>query len=58
MEVVANAATTLDCLYGIDKTQRLGFNTNQLTKDWARQVRQAIDKKQSEISSSKATKAT
>ena len=56
LEAVGNA-TTLDRLLSIDKSRRLGFNTNQLTKDQARQVRQAIEKRQSEIAASKATKA-
>ncbi len=56
LEAVGNA-TTLDRLLSIDKSRRLGFNTNQLTKDQARQVRQAIDKRQSEIAASKTTKA-
>ena len=56
LEAIGNA-TTLDRLLSIDKSRRLGFNTNQLTKDQARQVRQAIDKRQSEIAASKATKA-
>jgi hypothetical protein len=50
-------ATTFDRLLSIDKSRRLGFDTNRLTLDQARTIREAIDKRQAELASSGATKA-
>jgi hypothetical protein len=56
LEAIANA-TTSDRLSAIDKSRRLGFDTNRLTLQQARKIRQAIDKRQSEIAATKTTKA-
>ena len=56
LEAVAKA-TTFDRLLSIDKSRRLGFDTNRLTLDQARTIREAIDKRQAELASSDATKA-
>ena len=56
LEAVAKA-TTFDRLLSIDKSRHLGFDTNRLTLDQARTIREAIDKRQAELASTKATKA-
>jgi len=50
-------ATTLERLLSIEKSRHLGFNTDRLTLDQARRIREAIDKKQAELAGSNATKA-
>ena len=56
LEAVAKA-TTFDRLLGIDKSRRLGFDTNRLTLDQARTIREAIDRRQAELARSNAAKA-
>jgi AAA domain len=50
-------ATTTERLLAIDKSRRLGFDTNRLTKDQARRIREAIDERQLELSRVAGTKA-
>jgi hypothetical protein len=56
LEAVAKA-TTFDRLLGIDKSRRLGFDTNRLTLDQARKIREAIDKREVELKGNGSTKA-
>jgi hypothetical protein len=56
LEAIANATST-DRLFAIDKSRRLGYDTNRLTLDQARRIRQAIDKRQSDLNSGKSQKA-
>jgi hypothetical protein len=56
LDAVAKATTT-DRLFAIDKSRRLGFDTNRLTLEQARRIRQAIDKRQTELRSRSTTKA-
>jgi hypothetical protein len=56
LEAVAKA-TSFDRLLGIDKSRRLGFDTNRLTLVQARKIREAIDRRETELRGNASTKA-
>ncbi len=49
-------ATTTDRLISIDKSRRLGFDTNRLTQDQTRRIREAIEQRQVALRAASASR--